>query len=170
MPCRISRFRSDERSLRTQETAGCYRGVVCGEFSLHGMGRNFFIVCDLVNHWWRGDRHCFECFADLYRGNQPSTVAGTDGHAESIDHCCRDSGGTNRQLADRREGSRWRYCGNDPAVLERAIWLALDVHDCGHSRSHLFFHRILHTFEPALDRDDPRTTNSSPTTCRELRG
>src|SRR5260370_42154359 len=122
----LRRFRLDEGGLRTQETAGSYRCVVCSEFRLHGMGRNLFIVCDLANHRWNRHRHCVECFADLHRGDQPSTVAGTDGDAESIDHRYRNSGGTNRELAARREGPRWRYCGKDSAVLERGIMLALD--------------------------------------------
>src|SRR5882762_195642 len=39
-----------------------------------------------------------------WRGDQPSTVAGTDGDAESIDHRCRDSG-IKRSPANKAEGA-----------------------------------------------------------------
>ena len=150
MPFWIVPRRRTQREARPQADIARRRDFVCCFLHLYRMVSRFHHLCGLADCGGCRNRAGLKCLSDLYCGNRPCSLARSSSQPQSTGDRLRHHGGADRELADRAEGSRAGDKGLYRGVLERALWLAVDVHRGGSAGDCFRCMRSFHPGKPAL--------------------
>lgn len=85
---------------------GCVSGAAVAGSLSDRLCRCLHPSCRLPYIGWSGNRSCFNPFSHVYSRNFPGTDPGSFCFVESVDNCCRHTGSTNSELANRPTHSR----------------------------------------------------------------